>query len=155
MRDSRIGAFGACALILAFALRVGAVATLADRLDPWGAAAALIGAASLSRAGALIVLARLPPARADGASFSVGRPTPATLGLACGLGLALTLGLGLAASLPVLGLLMMTALPLLAVGALMRAARRLIGGQTGDVVGAAQQIAEVAALLGLLIALAP
>jgi adenosylcobinamide-GDP ribazoletransferase len=36
-----------------------------------------------------------------------------------------------------------------------RLSARLIGGQTGDVAGAAQQLAEIAVLLGLLIALRP
>ncbi len=34
-------------------------------------------------------------------------------------------------------------------------ARRRLGGQTGDVIGACQQAAEIAALLGLVAALAP
>jgi adenosylcobinamide-GDP ribazoletransferase len=46
------------------------------------------------------------------------------------------------------------AFPLASLAALgvARLAWRRIGGQTGDVVGAAQQVAEVAALTGLLLA---
>ena len=151
MKDSRIGAFGACALILAFALRIGALAALAERLPASGAAAALLIAAALSRTAALL----LPPARAEGASFTVGRPDRDALRAAFLLAGCLTLALGLSVKLPPLAIVLMPALAALAGLGLTRLAARLIGGQTGDVAGAAQQAAEIAALLGLLVAIEP
>ncbi len=155
MKDSRIGAFGACALILAFALRIGALAALAERLPASGAAAALLIAAALSRTAALMPLALLPPARAEGASFTVGRPDRDALRAAFLLAGCLTLALGLSVKLPPLAIVLMPALAALAGLGLTRLAARLIGGQTGDVAGAAQQAAEIAALLGLLVAIEP
>jgi adenosylcobinamide-GDP ribazoletransferase len=155
MKDSRIGAFGACALILAFALRIGAVAALASRLPTGGAVAALLAAASLSRTAALMPLALLPPARAEGASAAVGRPDREAMRAAFVLALALTVALGLGAKLPPLALVVMPAFAALAGLGVTRLAERLIGGQTGDIAGAAQQMAEIAALIGLLAAIEP
>jgi len=150
MRDSRLGSYGAIALALSLILRIGALATLADRLGA-PAAAALLLAASLSRGLALAPLALLPPARADGASASVGRPTRETLGFAAVLG-ATILGLSLAV-LPLAGVLSALVCAGLAVLGVTAFARRRLGGQTGDVIGASQQAGEIAALVGLLAAL--
>ena len=58
-----------------------------------------------------------------------------------------------AAHLPVAGLLIGFALAHGAAAVLARLARRLIGGQTGDILGAAQQLAEIAIYLGLALSL--
>src|SRR5918995_350416 len=47
MRDSRIGSYGTAALILAFALRIGALAALVSRVDSSAAFAAVLIAALL------------------------------------------------------------------------------------------------------------
>jgi adenosylcobinamide-GDP ribazoletransferase len=151
MRDSRIGAYGGVALMLSLALRIGALATLLDRSGAV-AALALVLAAALSRGVALAPLALLPPARADGAGASVGRPSRATLITAGAMSVVLTL-LGLPLGLPPLGGCLMLVLSASAALAVTALARRAIGGQTGDVVGAAQQGAEIAALLGLVAAI--
>ena len=52
--------------------------------------------------------------------------------------------------LPAAGIALMLALSGLAGLALTRFAKRHLGGQTGDIAGAAQQVAEIAALIGLL-----
>ncbi len=52
MRDSRIGSFGASALVLAFALRIGALADIAGRSTALDAMLAVAIAASLSRTAA-------------------------------------------------------------------------------------------------------
>jgi len=155
MRDSRIGSFGATALILAFALRIATLATIAARLDALGAAAAVVYAAAASRAAQLGPLALLPPARRDGASAAFGRPSPGALVAAGLVAAGLAWILVLAASLPgwgvVLGFGLTTAVAL----GMARLSDRLIGGQTGDVAGAVQQLSEIAALIGLLAALRP
>ena len=149
MRDSRIGAYGALALALALILRVAALAATLDG-GFWRAALSLTLVAALSRAAALTPLALLPPARADGAGAAAGRLDPNALAAAWGAALVVALALGLVA----LGLAhaLLAALTS-AAGALFMVAlaRRTIGGQTGDVAGAAQQCGEIAAWCGLLI----
>jgi adenosylcobinamide-GDP ribazoletransferase len=147
MRDSRIGAYGATALILALLLRTAALGAALSHGLP-AAAGALTIAATVSRAGALAPLAWLPPARADGAGASAGLE-PSSFAACCAAALVLCVALGLvtvgaeraigAALAAGLGAAAMTA-----------AAARQIGGQTGDVAGAAQQCAEIAAWCGLL-----
>ena len=155
MRDSRIGAYGALALGLALLMRVGALAEIFSRAGSAAACGALVLAALVSRPATLVPLARLPPARPDGAGRAVGRPTGKTLaaawGLAALLGLAVTGLAGLPLATAPLALVLAAAAGL----ALSALARRAIGGQTGDVAGAAQQVAEVAALAAILIALGP
>ena len=150
MRDSRIGAYGALALTLALILRVGALSAALDG-GVWRASASLIAVAALSRAGSLTPLALLDPARADGAGAAAGRLDSGALAAAWGSALIIGLVLGLVS----LGLAHAFAASLASgAGALtmVALARRAIGGQTGDVAGAAQQLAEIAAWCGLLIA---
>src|ERR1700720_348987 len=63
MRDSRIGTFGGCALILSIGLRWAALASLAG---PTRAAAALIAAHAAARAVPPLLMLLIPPARPDG-----------------------------------------------------------------------------------------
>jgi len=155
MRDSRIGSFGATALFLALALRIGTLATLASRLDGGAVIAAFLIAASLSRTAGLIPLVFLPPARRDGIARAVGQPARDTFWLAAGLAGGIAVVLGAIAGLPPLGIALMLVLSGLSGLALSGLASRHLGGQTGDVIGAAQQVAEIAALIGLLTAVRP
>lgn len=137
MRDSRIGSYGVLALILALGLKAGALAHLGG-----GGAVALIALGAGSRAALPWMLNALPPARSDGlgrAAIDIGRRR-VLAALALG-----TLGLGLLgwAMIPV-------AIAMLAACAgLAGLARRQIGGMTGDVAGATQQVAEIAGWLVL------
>jgi adenosylcobinamide-GDP ribazoletransferase len=149
MRDSRIGAYGALALTLALILRIGALAAALDG-GFWRAALSLIAVAALSRAGALTPLALLPAARADGAGAAAGRLEANALTAAWGLALVVALVLGLV-SLGVAHILAAALASGAAALAMTALARRAIGGQTGDVAGATQQLAEIAAWCGLLI----
>jgi adenosylcobinamide-GDP ribazoletransferase len=155
MRDSRIGAYGALALGLSLMLRIVLLGTLGGRVDTAAVAAALILTGALSRTAALLPMAMLPPARLSGASHAVGRPSELTLAVAWSIAGALGLVLVLATDLTAFGVALAFALAALAAWLLAGLSSRLIGGQTGDVVGAAQQAAEIAALLGLLIAARP
>jgi adenosylcobinamide-GDP ribazoletransferase len=149
MRDSRVGAYGAIALALALTLRVGALTTALDG-GFWRASLSLILVAALSRPSALTPLALLPPARADGAGAAAGRLDSNALAAAWGSALVIAVALGLVA----LGVAHALLAALLSgAGALLMVAlaRRAIGGQTGDVAGAAQQFGEIAAWCGLLI----
>jgi adenosylcobinamide-GDP ribazoletransferase len=102
--------------------------------------AALIATGALSRAPMALIMALLPNARGEGLSHATGQPTLATALVALGLavaGAALLVGW---AALPMVAAALAAGV-LLSVSALRR-----IGGQTGDVLGASQQLAEVACL---------
>ena len=140
MKDSRIGSFGALALVLAMLAAWSALEALIAEGRLWGP---LIAAAALSRAPMAVVMAALPPARPGGLSASTGRPSPAVAAAAVGLALVLALlTLGSAALAPVLAAALLPAL-------LALAAQRMIGGQTGDILGACQQLAFAGALAAL------
>lgn len=150
MKDSRIGTYGAATLLLALGAKVAALATLAE---PRTVALALIGAHAFSRGLLPALKAALPDARADGVSAAQGRPNGARALVAAVIGLTLgATALGELA-LPLFGAPAVLAAALLPVLLLARMARRQIGGITGDVLGAAQQVAELAFLLALVAAL--
>lgn len=153
MKDSRIGTFGGCALLLSLMLRVTTLAALTEASSGFSAALVMIAGAAWSRSLGIKVLADDPPARAYGAAAAVGRPTRSTMLYALGLALVIAVIAFMVAGLPIVGavtaLVIATALAAL-VACL---ARRLIGGQTGDIAGAAQQLAEIGFYLGVVIAL--
>ena len=137
MRDSRIGSFGAIALVLGLGIRAAAVAAL-----PCGALfGALIAAAALGRASMLIAPLLLPPVRAGGlgAGIAAMPGSAATAGLALGAVAAL---LALPAGLAVASIVLATGVAL----ALAGVARQRIGGYTGDVLGATSVVVECAVL---------
>jgi adenosylcobinamide-GDP ribazoletransferase len=139
MRDSRTGAFGVLALVFSVGLRVAALAALPDTRV---AVSALVAAHAVSRGLLPGLMLWLDPARSDGLGAEAGRPLPpaATAAALIGLIVALiALGLGRGITAMVLAAAVMAGLALLA--------RRRIGGYTGDVLGAAQQVGEVVMLL--------
>lgn len=139
MRDSRIGTYGVCALILSFGLRWSALAVIAN---PWAVTLALCAAHAASRAGVPAFMSLVPPARPDGLSAGAGAPPGRSVAIAFALGtLALTLALGPGKALAGLILLSLTGLMLA------RLAIRQIGGQTGDILGAFEQLGEILILL--------
>lgn len=140
MADSRIGTYGTLALILSVGLRWAALAALL----PQTGIGAVIAAAVLSRAGLPALMTALPPARAGGLSRGVGTPGWPVAAL------AVMLGLTLAFVVPVWSALTAATFAAVAVAATGRLARTKIGGQTGDVLGATQQISEIVVLFTLL-----
>jgi adenosylcobinamide-GDP ribazoletransferase len=144
MRDSRIGSFGTLALIFSVLCRVAALASLADIGIVM---AALVAGHASSRAGMTAVMHALPNARGDGLSASAGRPDR----MAAGVGLAV-------AAVAALLLLQGAGLIAFVIGAGATAgvawlAQRQIGGQTGDVLGATEQVAQAAFLAALTLAI--
>ncbi|MGR3617906.1 MAG: adenosylcobinamide-GDP ribazoletransferase [Roseovarius sp.] len=137
MKDSRIGTYGVIALILSLLARWSLLVALIGAGAFWPA---LVAAALLSRVPMVFVMAMLDPARPGGLSRAVGQPP---LGAAWGaLALALIPALllcGGAAVWAVIGIALLT----LGIAAI---AQAKIGGQTGDILGASQQLAEIAAL---------
>lgn len=144
MRDSRLGAYGALALMLALLIKGSALAALAEH--PPRAVLALLGAAMVSRALALWHWSTTSPARGDGLAFDAGQPDSAALqiGLLSGLLAAIVLltGFGFAALFGVL-------LAVVAIGLFSPLTNRRLGGHTGDTIGAAQAIAETLLFVGL------
>jgi len=151
MKDSRVGTFGALALGLSLLLRVSALAAILQGAGAWAVAAAVLVAAPWSRVEGLRILATVEPSRSNGASAAVGQPDRSVLPIAYGLSGALALVLVAAGALPLAGIVLGLALSALAASGLARTAIRLIGGQTGDILGAAQQLGEIAIYLGLAI----
>ena len=139
MRDSEIGAYGTCALILSIMLRTGALVSLAE---PRLVALALIAAHAGAR-GTLPVFMRLAPnARRDGLSAGAGTPPQSSALMAALLGLVtILLCFGLGAAL-IAGVLLAAVMALMAWLCI-----RQIGGQTGDVLGALEQVSEILILL--------
>jgi adenosylcobinamide-GDP ribazoletransferase len=148
LKDSRIGSYGALALGLVLALRIAA---LAEIRAPATAAFALIAAHAAARAAAVVAMAALPYAADPAAS----KLKPGTRDVRSPeLAAALVLGLAPLALLPPA-----VAAAAAAAGAAAAlwpalAARRLVGGYTGDILGAVEQAFEAASLLGAAAALA-
>ena len=141
MKDSRIGAAGALALIL---LLLGKVSILST-FSPGRAAAALVAAHVLSRWSHLPLLWKLPYARPEGGL--AGPLAGSVSGARVAIGTVLTVLIAAVA-------LHWALLPALAVALVATLAaglffRRRLGGITGDCLGAANQLVEVAVLLTL------
>jgi adenosylcobinamide-GDP ribazoletransferase len=142
MKDSRLGSYGALALGLVLAVRIGA---LAELRTPVLAAAVLVCAHALARAAAVVTMAMLPYAADPEASklkpAARGVRTPEIL-IALGFGLA-----PLALLPPLTGAAAVTVGVLAALWPAL-AARQLIGGCAGDVLGAVEQAFETGFMVG-------
>ncbi len=144
MRDSRTGSYGVIALVLSLGLRAAAIALLATPVEVM---ASLVVAGALGRAVPVALLMVLPPARADGLAAQSGRPDQAAA--TAGIGLGPIAAVVLLPTGPALLSILAAGLACAAVAWL---ARRQIGGQTGDVLGAGEQLAECLVLTALLTA---
>jgi adenosylcobinamide-GDP ribazoletransferase len=145
MKDSRIGAYGALALAFGVALRVAALA----EMPLWCGAAALIAAHAAARITPAFVINALPYA-GDTAAMKVSH-TDAPVS-ANDIRLALVVVVGALVPLAFISILSVTSGLLLGAGlatAIALWARRLIGGYTGDVLGAIEQMFEIGFLLGV------
>ena len=144
MKDSRIGAYGTLTLIITVLARASLLTAMLD-LSPTGNLILMAGAAAFSRSLVVDLLWATRPARPNGLSVMVGQPSRSTTLLALAIG-------GLGAGIGGTYVLSLEAgvLALVAGGlalAMVRAlAMRKIGGQTGDVCGAGQVMAETAML---------
>jgi adenosylcobinamide-GDP ribazoletransferase len=154
MKDSRLGSYGALGLVLVLALKAAALWGLSQRGVTMAAVPAWLLAHAASRAGAVALLHALPyagdlaHAKAKPMAQQVSRGSMwVAFAWVALLALSLRAVLGPRGAPPLLA-----ALAGAAVMALMCARwfRRRLGGYTGDTLGAAQQLGEVAALLGWL-----
>ena len=140
MQDSRIGTFGVLALFFAFSARWAALWALFS-VGSGTALSAILAASLLSRATLPALMAALPNARGSGLSHSTGPCPPETAWLAAALAFALSILLLGFGAIPAT---LMAGMAALGIGII---ASRKIGGQTGDILGAAQQVAEIFVLL--------
>lgn len=149
LKDSRHGTYGVAALCLFLVLRVTALGSVMA-LDPLAAAGMWLAANIAGRSAGMWPAVALPPARKDGAGAAAGKLPAWQFAVGAGFAtvLALILG-GVAASIAgVVAALVAVALVVFLWAAL---CRRLIGGQTGDLIGAAAGLGEIAGLGVLLI----
>jgi adenosylcobinamide-GDP ribazoletransferase len=140
MRDSRIGSYGTLALIVAVGARVACYDALL-RFNPVAMILVILACQSFSRALVVDLLWATRPARSDGLSAYAGQPTRSVAMAAIVVGLLLTLAAGYVARFE--NAILALGLGLAATAGIRQLAIRLIGGQTGDVCGAAQVTCEV------------
>jgi adenosylcobinamide-GDP ribazoletransferase len=138
LKDSRQGTYGVLAIAGALLARASALSVLPAEV----ALMVLPVVHATSRAAMVLLLALAPAARQDGlaaALAGVNLKRPAVLGVV--FAAAFALGVSGRFGLAALGLALVSA------GLMGALARRQIGGVTGDVLGAAQQLGEVSGLL--------
>jgi adenosylcobinamide-GDP ribazoletransferase len=137
MKDPAHGTYGIIALLLSLLLRIGALSALGG----WAAVAALPAAHALGRSASTLLLLAPPAAGAGlGATFA-GSTRPRQVAVAIIVGATIA-AIGLRGwALP--------ALVVAGIGTALAAgiAQRKLGGVTGDVMGAAEQVGETLVLL--------
>lgn len=152
MKDSRIGAYGAAGLALSFLIRFAALTELFRLMGPF-AGLAIPAVASFSRAVSLVPAAVLNPAATKG--LAALAPMPGLKAMPLPLAIGGGLFAGTCMLLDIAPALWMGIVPLaLALFLSISLMRRKIGGFTGDLLGATQQLAEMALLLTLAAAIA-
>jgi adenosylcobinamide-GDP ribazoletransferase len=145
MKDSRIGTYGVLALGFGCLLRVVALAAV----PPWAGVAALVASHAVARATPAVMMSRLSysgDTAAMKAAYTEAPLRPDEWRL-----LAIT---AVAAMLPLVLVSVRAAITGLLLGVLFAAilamrSRKLIGGYTGDVLGAVEQMFEIGFLLGV------
>jgi adenosylcobinamide-GDP ribazoletransferase len=142
MKDSRIGTFGAVALLLALYVRIISLSFICEQSFAL-AATVLIAASAFSRSTILIPLLFLSPARQDGAGFSAAKPKAETVFRAFGLAILIAIA-PIAAGADSIRTSLAILVGALAAFGMTRLSAAQIQGQTGDVAGATQQLTEIA-----------
>jgi adenosylcobinamide-GDP ribazoletransferase len=140
MRDSRLGTYGMIVLLVGFVARASALASL-----PMATIIlALIVAHAVGRAVIPVLAANMPFARDDGLGKSAGRPDMAGAITAVIIGVVISL-----VCLSAIQALLAVVVAVCGAAAIAALAWRQIGGVTGDVFGAAEQVVETAVLVML------
>jgi len=140
MRDSRIGTYGVVVLLVGFSARLSALAALPVA----SIVASLVVAHALARAAIPVLAANMPFARDDGLGKSAGRPDTASAAIAVVIAVVLAL-----VCLPAKAALLALVVTIAGTAAMAMLAWRQIGGVTGDVFGAVEQVVETAVLVML------
>ncbi len=139
MRDSRLGTYGACAIVMSLLLRWAALAAIASTVP---VASSLVATHAAARAALPPFMRFVPPARLDGLSAQAGQPPLRSAAIAVLLG-TLTMVVALGPPAAAIAIVLAASAGLFVAWLSMRQ----IGGQTGDVLGALEQIVEAIVLL--------
>lgn len=146
MDDSRVGTYGAVAVVFSVLLRVAALAAVVG-VGPIRGALALIAAEAVSRAALVRLWHDLPAARMGGLADDTGPPDQNAMLVA----LAVAAVVAVVTAVPSIGLwatILAGALAIAGTYLMIRLTARTLGGRTGDTLGACQQVAVVGFLVG-------
>ncbi|MCD7059593.1 adenosylcobinamide-GDP ribazoletransferase [Pelagibacterium xiamenense] len=144
LKDSRHGTYGVLAIVFIIGLKAAALSAIAAR-NPLAAMLVWLAAGLLARSAALYLPLVLGQARAEGAAATVGGLTRNAF--AGGTIFATLIAFVLAAPfVGVLGFVIALVLGLLVLLGWTRLCDRLVGGVTGDLIGAAQALVEIVVL---------
>ena len=138
MRDSRLGTYGALILLVSFVARLSALAAIPDGF----VVQSLIAAHALARGVLPAMSMNLAYTRTDGLARNAGQPDAAIAATAAGVALLIALLV-----LSWTDAFWAAVLAALSAAGMAWLAKRQIGGQTGDVLGGAEQVAETAILV--------
>lgn len=138
MRDSRLGTYGTLALVYSVLGRVVALGSL----EPEAAVAGVVAAHTLGRSGAAVLMAGSAPARAEGLGRLAiagveGRHAAVAVAVGIGFGFV-AVGWWIALGAVVVAIAVVVLVRVVSV--------KRIGGITGDVLGACEQLVEIGAL---------
>lgn len=148
MKDSRHGTYGVAAICLSIVLRVAGLGAIAA-INPLVAGAIWLAAGIVARSSSLWLAVALPPARADGLSATAGSVSARSF--AVGLVFAALLLFVLAGpATSVVGLVVAVLTTVVVVLGWTALVRRLVGGQSGDLIGALGALGEIGLLTTLL-----
>ena len=139
MKDSQIGTYGVLALLVILGAKWLALCQILNSAPIW----TLIIAPVASRALMVPVMELLPHARDSGLSRSTGQPGQAAVWGALAIGLLALFSLGMAIGLALIAVASGSTIVLSIL------AKRKIGGQTGDVLGAVQSLGDTVLLITL------
>ena len=142
MRDSRLGTYGVLALVMALLMRV---VCLSELLNANLAIEAMVVSGTFSRMAMTSATCLIAPAAQNGMSSSAGQPSIRITLLSIALSLAVLVLLSVVHWLPIIAL---AAVPVVL---FCLYARNRLGGQTGDVIGATQQLTEIFCLLSIVL----
>ncbi len=147
MKDSRIGTYGAIALVISFAVKTIALAAILQS-GLLCALASLIAATVAGKAALIWHWSELESARPGGTSDKAGAPSEnaATFALGSGAAIAVVLAFASRGTRPTL---LAIGLSMVATHLFKQLCATKIGGQTGDTLGAAAIIAEMSFFIGL------
>lgn len=148
MKDSRHGTYGVAALCLFLLLRVTGLGAVAA-ISPLAAGAIWLAAGIVGRSGALWLAVALPAARPDGISAAAGTVSGRSFAVGAVFAVLLVFVLaGPATNVLALGFVMVAALAVIAGWTAL--CKRLVGGQSGDLIGALGALLEIGVLTALL-----
>lgn len=144
MKDSRIGAYGVIALAISILARWSGIMEMSG----WTMVFTLAAVGAVSRATVVLLMHTMRSARENGLSAGVGRPDRTTVLVAAAIALLSCVILTGFSGIILFALIFASTVPVYWI------ANRSLGGQTGDVLGTAQQVAEIAGLAAAIALLA-